>query len=51
MATDLNTMISLVETTIRSEQETLRHILDDFQEYVTDDSKAEYDALVLAYEE
>jgi len=45
VATDLNTMISLVET-IRSEQETLETYLDDFQEYVTDDNKAEYDALV-----
>lgn len=45
VATDLNTMISLVET-IRSEQETLETYLDDFQEYVTDGNKAEYDALV-----
>ena len=37
VATDLNTMISLVET-IRSEQETLETYLDDFQEYVTDDN-------------
>lgn len=50
VATDLNTMISLVET-IRSEQETLETYLDDFQEYVTDDNKAEYDALVSNYEE
>lgn len=49
VATDLNTMISLVET-IRSEQETLETYLDDFQEYVTDDNKAEYDALVSNYE-
>ena len=42
VATDLNTMISLVET-IRSEQETL-------ETYVTDDNKAEYDALVSNYE-
>ena len=42
-------MISLVET-IRSEQETLETYLDDFQEYVTDDNKAEYDALVSNYE-
>ena len=49
VATDLNTMISLVET-IRSEQETLVTYLDDFQEYVTDDNKAEYDALVSNYE-
>lgn len=49
VATDLNTMISLVET-IRSEQETLETYLDDFQEYVTDDNKAEYDALVFNYE-
>lgn len=50
VATDLNTMISLVET-IRSEQETLETYLDDFQEYVTDDNKAEYDELVSNYEE
>ena len=49
VATDLNTMISLVET-IRSEQETLETYLDDFQEYVTDDNKAEYDELVSNYE-
>ncbi len=49
VATDLNTMISLVET-IRSEQETLETYLDDFQEYVTDDNKAEYDALMSNYE-
>lgn len=49
VATDLNTMISLVET-IRSEQETLETYLDDFQEYVTDDNKAEYDALVSNFE-
>ncbi len=49
VTTDLNTMISLVET-IRSEQETLETYLDDFQEYVTDDNKAEYDALVSNYE-
>ena len=49
VATDLNTMISLVET-IRSEQENLETYLDDFQEYVTDDNKAEYDALVSNYE-
>lgn len=49
VATDLNTMISLVET-IRSEQKTLETYLDDFQEYVTDDNKAEYDALVSNYE-
>lgn len=49
VATDLNTMISLVET-IRSEQETLETYLDDFQKYVTDDNKAEYDALVSNYE-
>ena len=49
VATDLNTMISLVET-IRSEQETLETYLDDFQEYVTDDNKAEYNALVSNYE-
>lgn len=49
VATDLNTMISLVET-IRSEQETLETYLDDFQEYVTDNNKAEYDALVSNYE-
>lgn len=49
VAIDLNTMISLVET-IRSEQETLETYLDDFQEYVTDDNKAEYDALVSNYE-
>lgn len=49
VATDLNTMISLVET-IRSEQETLETYLDGFQEYVTDDNKAEYDALVSNYE-
>lgn len=49
VATDLNTMISLVET-IRSEQETLETYLDDFQEYVTDDNKAQYDALVSNYE-
>lgn len=49
VATDLNTMISLVET-IRNEQETLETYLDDFQEYVTDDNKAEYDALVSNYE-
>ena len=49
VATDLNTMISLVET-LRSEQETLETYLDDFQEYVTDDNKAEYDALVSNYE-
>ncbi len=49
VATDLNTMISLVEI-IRSEQETLETYLDDFQEYVTDDNKAEYDALVSNYE-
>lgn len=49
VATDLNTMISLVET-IWSEQETLETYLDDFQEYVTDDNKAEYDALVSNYE-
>lgn len=49
VATDLNTMISLVET-IRSEQVTLETYLDDFQEYVTDDNKAEYDALVSNYE-
>lgn len=49
VATDLNTMISLVET-IRSEKETLETYLDDFQEYVTDDNKAEYDALVSNYE-
>ena len=48
VATDLNTMISLVET-IRSEQETLETYLDDFQEYVTDDNKAEYDELVSNY--
>lgn len=49
VATDLNTMISLVET-IRSEQETLETYLDDFQEYVTDDNKTEYDALVSNFE-
>ena len=49
VATDLNTMISLVET-IRSEQETLETYLDDFQEYVTDDNKTEYDALVSKFE-
>ena len=49
VATDLITMISLVET-IRSEQETLETYLDDFQEYVTDDNKAEYDELVSNYE-
>lgn len=49
VATDLNTMISLVET-IRSEQETLETYLDEFQEYVTDDNKAEYDELVSNYE-
>ena len=49
VATDLNTMISLVET-IRSEQETLETYLDDFQEYVTDDNKAEYEELVSNYE-
>ena len=49
VATDLNTMISLVET-IRSEQETLETYLDDFQEYVTDGNKAEYDELVSNYE-
>ena len=49
VATDLNTMISLVDA-IRSEQDTLEAYLDEFQEYVTEDNKAEYDALVSNYE-
>lgn len=49
VATDLNTMISLVET-IRSEEDVLEGYLEEFQVYVTEDNKEDYDNLLVNYE-
>lgn len=49
VATDLNTMISLVDT-IRSEQEVLDGYLEDFQVYVTEENRQDYENLKNNYE-
>ena len=49
VATDLNGMISLVDS-IRSEEETLDGYLSEFQAYVNEDNKADYDNLLSNYE-
>ena len=49
VATDLNGMISLVDS-IRSEEEILDGYLSEFQAYVNEDNKADYDNLLSNYE-
>lgn len=49
VATDLNGMISLVDS-IRSEEEILDGYLTEFQAYVDEDNKADYDNLLSNYE-
>ena len=49
VATDLNGMISLVDS-IRSEEEILDGYLSEFQAYVDEDNKADYDNLLSNYE-
>lgn len=49
VATDLNGMISLVDS-IRSEEDVLDGYLSEFQAYVNEDNKADYDNLVSNYE-
>ena len=49
VATDLNGMISLVDS-IRSEEDVLDGYLSEFQAYVNEDNKADYDNLLSNYE-
>lgn len=49
VATDLNGMIGLVDS-IRSEEEILDGYLSEFQAYVDEDNKADYDNLLSNYE-
>lgn len=49
VATDLNGMISLVDS-IRSEEDVLDGYLSEFQAYVDEDNKADYDNLLSNYE-
>lgn len=49
VATDLNGMIGLVDS-IRSEEEILDGYLSEFQAYVNEDNKADYDNLLSNYE-
>lgn len=49
VATDLNTMIELVET-IRAEQEKLDGDLAAFEKYITDDNRSNYDTLLTNFE-
>ena len=49
VATDLDTLISLVDT-IRAEEDVLDGYLAEFEKYVEDDERANYEAILTNYE-